>query len=149
MCRVLVVDDEEDVRLAVTRRLERDGLKVDTAASATEGIEKLRTANHAYDIVLADMVMEDPDSGLRILQAALGADIFTEVIILTAYGNVTNAVECMKRGAFDYVEKNIPDVDVYDLISLKVGLAMERRRSALNTVRRVNQFGIRNRTGKT
>ena len=50
------------------------------------------------------------------LQTALTTDVFSEVIVLTAYGNVANAVECMKRGAFDYVEKNIPGVDVFELL---------------------------------
>ncbi len=59
---------------------------------------------------------------------------------MTAYGNVGNAVECMKMGAFDYVEKNIPGVDVYELICIKIEQALERRRSSLATVRRLEQF---------
>ena len=53
---------------------------------------------------------------------------------------MTNAVECMKMGAFDYVEKNIPGVDVFELICIKVEQALERRRSSLSTVRRLEQF---------
>ena len=67
-------------------------------------------------------------------------DVFTEVIVLTAYGNVANAVECMKRGAFDYVEKNMPGVDVFELLCLKVAQAVERRRGAVDTVRRLEAF---------
>src|SRR5688572_32929591 len=52
----------------------------------------------------------------------------------------SNAVECMRRGAFDYVEKNIPGVDVYELLCIKTEQAVERRRSALSTVRRLEQF---------
>jgi FixJ family two-component response regulator len=66
--------------------------------------------------------------------------VFTEVVVLTAYGNVSNAVECMKMGAFDYVEKNIPGVDVYELICIKIEQAMERRRSSMSTLRRLEQF---------
>jgi len=66
--------------------------------------------------------------------------VFTEVVVLTAYGNVANAVECMKRGAFDYVEKNMPGVDVYELLCLKIQQAVERRRSAVSTVRRLEAF---------
>lgn len=140
MCRVLVVDDEEEVRAAIQRRLMRDGLKVDTASSEAEGIQKLKSASPPYDVVLTDMVMESPDSGMNVLQAAVSQDIFTETIVLTAYGNVANAVECMKRGAFDYVEKNIPGVDVYDLMSIKVGQALERRRTSVNTIRRLDRL---------
>ena len=52
--------------------------------------------------------METAASGIAIIKAAAVQDVFTEVIVLTAHGNVPNAVECLKRGAFDYVEKNIP-----------------------------------------
>lgn len=140
MCRILVIDDEEAVRTAVKRRLERDGYKVDTADSKESGVEAIRSHNPPYDVVVTDMVMETPDSGLEVLQAALAQDVFTEVIVLTAYGNVANAVECMKRGAFDYVEKNIPGVDVFELLSLKLQQALERRRQSVATLRRLDQF---------
>ena len=140
MCRILVVDDEEEVREAVQRRLERDGYAVDTAPGEEAGIERLSEAEHVYDIVITDMSMEDSGSGIRILEGAVARDVFTEVIVLTAYGNVANAVECMKRGAFDYVEKNMPGVDVYELLCLKVQQAVERRRGAVDTVRRLEAF---------
>ncbi len=140
MCRILVVDDEEEVREAVQRRLEREGYTVEVASSAQDGIERMQQAPHAYDIVITDMSMEDADSGIRILEGAVARDVFTEVVVLTAYGNVANAVECMKRGAFDYVEKNMPGVDVYELLCLKIQQAVERRRSAVTTVRRLEAF---------
>ena len=139
MCKILVVDDEEEVRAAIQRRLIRDGFKVDVAGGEEEALERIKAADPSYDVVLTDMVMESPDSGMSILQAAVGQDIFSEVIVLTAYGNVANAVECMKRGAFDYVEKNIPGVDVYDLMSIKIAQALDRRRSSVNTVRRIGR----------
>jgi len=141
LCKILIVDDEEEVRAAIQRRLIRDGLKVDVAGGEEEALETIKAADPSYDVVLTDMVMESPDSGMNILQAAVGQDIFSEVIILTAYGNVANAVECMKRGAFDYVEKNIPGVDVFDLMSIKIAQALDRRRSSVSTVRRIDQFG--------
>src|SRR5579875_1901760 len=140
MCHILVVDDEQEVREAVKRRLEREGYRVQTAGSEAAGLDALINAARSYDIVITDMSMEDPDSGLRILEGAMARDVFTEVVVLTAYGNVTNAVECMKRGAFDYVEKNMPGVDVYELLILKVQQAVDRRRSAVDTVRRLESF---------
>jgi ActR/RegA family two-component response regulator len=86
------------------------------------------------------MVMESPTSGLEVMQTALSTDVFTEVIVLTAYGNVANAVECMKRGAFDYVEKNIPGVDVFELLSLKLAQALDRRRMSLATLRKLDRY---------
>ena len=140
MCRILVVDDEEEVREAVQRRLTREGYRVETASGEEAGVERMQHAERAYDIVITDMSMEDSGSGIRILENAVSRDVFTEVIILTAYGNVANAVECMKRGAFDYVEKNMPGVDVFELLCLKVAQAVERRRGAVDTVRRLEAF---------
>ncbi len=140
MCKVLVIDDEEAVRTAVKRRLERDGYSVATADTQAAGIEAISRQNPAFDVVVTDMVMASPTSGLEVLQSALCTDVFTEVIVLTAYGNVANAVECMKRGAFDYVEKNIPGVDVFELLSLKVHQALERRRMSLATLRRIDHY---------
>ena len=136
MYRVLVVDDEEDVLRAVKRRLERQGFEVEVADSAEEGAIRIQTAETPFDVAVTDMRMEDPDAGIQILQAAFGRDVFAEVIVMTAYGNVKNAVECMKLGAFDYIEKNIPGVDVYEVITVKIEQAMDRRRQNLRAVRR-------------
>lgn len=133
--RLLIVDDEEDVRTAVKRRLERQGFEVDTAESAEAGIERIQNADPPYDVIVTDMSMEDPEAGVQILQAAFGRDVFAEVIVMTAYGNVKNAVECMKRGAFDYIEKNIPGVDVYELLTIKVEQALDRRRQSTSAMR--------------
>lgn len=128
MSRVLVIDDEEEVLRAVKRRLERAGYSVETAGGAAEGISRINSAEPPYDVVVTDMSMDAPESGLQVLHAATSRDMFAEVIVMTAFGNVTNAVECMRRGAFDYIEKNAPHVDVYEQITTKVGHALERRR---------------------
>jgi DNA-binding NtrC family response regulator len=140
MGKILVVDDEDDVRLSLERRMKRDGHSIQTAASQAEAVELISSAEVPFDVVLTDMLMESPNSGVEVLKATLARDVFTEVVILTAYGNVANAVECMKMGAFDYVEKNIPGVDVYELISIKTEQALDRRRSSLSTVRKLEHF---------
>lgn len=140
MYNILVVDDEEAVRSAVKRRLERDGYSIDTADSQAAGTAMITEKEPPYDAIVTDMVMESPSSGLEILTAAMSQDVFTEVIVLTAYGNVANAVECMKRGAFDYVEKNIPGVDVFDLLAIKMRQALERRQNSVATLRRVKHY---------
>jgi DNA-binding NtrC family response regulator len=134
MCRVLVIDDETDVLLAVSRRLEREGYEVTPASNSEQGIEKILTAPKPYDVIVTDMSMENPASGLEVLQASFSRDLFAEVLIMTAYGSVGNAVECMRRGAFDYIEKNVPGVDAYELLAIKIGQAMEQRRRDLRTV---------------
>ncbi|MBC8066641.1 MAG: response regulator [Chlorobia bacterium] len=134
MCRVLVIDDEEAVVAAVRRRLERDGFDVETAGSASEGIAAIMDRPRPYDVVVTDMSMDNPDSGLQVLHAAFTRDLFAEVIVMTAYGNVANAVECMRRGAFDYIEKNAPGLDVFEILSIKIGQAIDRRRRDVRTV---------------
>lgn len=141
MCRVLVIDDEDGVRNAVRRRLEREGFRVDTAENAPEGIEKIRDASTAYSVIVTDMSMDEPTSGLNVLQAAFSRDGFAEVIVMTAYGNVENAVECMRRGAFDYIEKNNPSVDAYETLATKVREAQQRRIRDLRVVEMWEQVG--------
>ncbi len=141
MSKILVVDDEEAVREALRRRLEREGHTVRLADSSAAGIAALGEEGPSYDLVITDMSMEEGDSGIRMLKAAVERDVFTEVIVLTAYGNVKNAVECMKMGAYDYVEKNIPDVDVFELLMLKLDRALQQRVTTVRTLDRLAHIG--------
>ena len=134
MSRILVIDDEEDVLRAVKRRLERDGHVVETESDSAEGIQRMISSERPFDAIITDMSMKDPDSGLDVLQAAFARDLFAEVIVMTAYGNVANAVECMRRGAFDYIEKNQPGVDAYEMLAIKIEQALDRRRRDVRTV---------------
>lgn len=134
MSRVLVIDDEESVAAAVARRLQREGYVVSTAENSEEGIRMIGEAETPFDVIVTDMSMENPDSGLQVLQAAFARDLFAEVVVMTAYGNVANAVECMRRGAHDYIEKNAPGVDVYDMLAMKVNTAMDQRRRNVQTI---------------
>ena len=134
MNRILVIDDEESVLAAVKRRLSREGYGVDTAENAGLGIDMIANADEPYDVIVTDMSMEDSESGLRVLQAAFSRDLFAEVIVMTAYGNVANAVECMRRGAFDYIEKNSPNVDAYERLAMKIEQALDRRRRDVQTI---------------
>lgn len=134
MFRVLVIDDEEDVLRAVRRRLEREGYDVSTAASSAEGIQLIGAGDRPFDVIVTDMSMEDPDSGLRVLQAAFSRDLLAEVIVMTAYGNVANAVECMRYGAYDYIEKNTPTVDAYEQLAQKIEKALDQRRRDVRAV---------------
>ncbi len=134
MARILVIDDEEGVLNAVRRRLARAGYTVVTADTAEEGIQAIAEADVAYDAIITDMSIEGPQAGLEVLQAAFTRDLFAEVIVMTAYGNVANAVECMRRGAFDYIEKNAPGVDTYEVLVAKVEMALERRRHDAQTI---------------
>lgn len=134
MAKILVIDDEVGVLAAVQRRLTREGYEVAATETARSAIELITNSEPPYDVIVTDMSIEDPEAGLRILQAAFARDLFAEVIVMTAYGNVANAVECMRRGAYDYIEKNVPGVDTYEKLAEKTASAIERRRRDVSTI---------------
>jgi DNA-binding NtrC family response regulator len=102
--RILVVDDEVNIREALGTLLEEDGYRVSTAASVDEAVEALR--RNEFHLVLSDLRMDDR-SGLDILRHMQDACPETEMIFLTAYGTVEGAVEAMKLGAYDYIAKPV------------------------------------------
>lgn len=102
--RVLVVDDEPDIRELLELTLARMGLEVDATGSIAEAKERLRGAK--FDLCLTDMRLPDGD-GLELVQhiGSLGADL--PVAVITAFGSTENAVAALKAGAFDYVSKPV------------------------------------------
>ncbi len=107
---ILVIDDEEAQREALAGHLRKQGYEVITAESGTVGVEVLQ--RQAVDLVLTDFRMPDMD-GMGVLQAARQINPEIEVVLVTAYGSVSSAVDAMQLGAFDYLEKPI-DLDELD-----------------------------------
>jgi two-component system response regulator FlrC len=122
MARLLVVDDEEGIRSFLAEALELDGHSVDQAASGEAAHELL--AKHGYDVVLTDLMMEGI-SGLEVLRRTREEQPDAECIVITAHGSVDSAVEAMKRGAFDYVQKPLGSPAELRML---VARALERRR---------------------
>lgn len=100
---VLVVDDEADLRDLIQMTLSKMGLQVETAAGVKEAKAKL--AKKTYDLVLTDMRMPD-GNGLEVVEF-VNQHSDTPVAVITAYGNADHAVQAMKIGAFDYIQKPI------------------------------------------
>jgi DNA-binding NtrC family response regulator len=100
--RVLVVDDEMDIREGLETLLSLEGYSVDLAANGTEGVRKIES--RAYDLVLLDLMMPDR-SGMDVLRDVRGRDRETPIFMITAYGSVEAAVEALKLGANDYFSK--------------------------------------------
>jgi two-component system nitrogen regulation response regulator GlnG len=99
---ILVVDDEEHIRWALSKALERDGYRV---VLASDGAEALRgAAEPDVDLVLMDIKMPGPD-GLDILTRIKEVRAGLPVIMMTAFGTLQAAIEAMKRGAYDYITK--------------------------------------------
>jgi DNA-binding NtrC family response regulator len=102
--KILVVDDEINIREALAALLEGDGHCVRSAASSEQALEFLR--EDQFDVVISDLRMNGR-SGLDLLRWIRDSCPATEVIILTAYGTVEGAVNAMKLGAYDYVAKPV------------------------------------------
>jgi two-component system response regulator AtoC len=102
MKRILVVDDEESIRLTLSALLSHRGYHVVTAASAKSALKKLDEED--IDFVLADVRMPDMD-GIELTREIVNREILITVIVMSAYGSVDNAIEAMKAGAYDYITK--------------------------------------------
>ena len=102
---ILVVDDDPVTRTLLTKRLISEEHTVDTAEDGVVAIEKI--AQHFYDVVLTDLMMPGGVDGIRVLEEAKRVNLKTEVILITAHASVDNAIEAMKKGAADYLQKPI------------------------------------------
>jgi DNA-binding NtrC family response regulator len=99
---ILVVDDEPDMRDALTAALRREGLCITTAANGVEALEKVQA--QAFDLIITDVRMPRM-GGLALLQELKRTVAAIPVVMMTGYGRIEDAVEAMKAGAFDYLLK--------------------------------------------
>jgi DNA-binding response OmpR family regulator len=99
---ILVVDDERNIRNNLGMVLEAEGYKVDKASNGDDAL--LRVKEGLYDIAFVDIQMPKMD-GLELLRYLRGLKPKMPVVMLTAYGTVSRAVEAMKLGAVDFLEK--------------------------------------------
>ena len=121
MARILVADDEEGLREFVADALTDDGHVVARAADGAEALQHL--SRESFDLVITDLRMPRID-GLAVLQRLRAEQPDAEAIMLTAHGSVESAVEAMRLGAFDYLEKPISGPAQLRLL---VARALERR----------------------
>ncbi len=120
--RILVVEDEKAIQLALKGLLGREGYDVDIEEDGDAAIASL--ADNAYDLVLTDLSLGRGPSGMDVLKTAKEGRPETAVVMITAHGSETIAVEAMKAGADDYVPKPFDN----DEIRLTVKRALERHR---------------------
>ena len=102
--RVLVIDDEPDLRTLYELTLLREGYAVETAATVAEGRAALQ--RQRFDAVITDMRLPD-GNGVEILQGLRAQQRSERCVVITAYGSAENAVESLKAGAFDYLTKPV------------------------------------------
>ncbi|MEK6652592.1 MAG: sigma-54 dependent transcriptional regulator [Nitrospirota bacterium] len=142
--RILVIDDEDIVRISCQRALEPEGYDVTAVKSGAAGLRLLE--NEAFDLVLTDLKMPDMD-GIEVLRRVREGWPDTEVILITGYGTVATAVNAMKLGAFDYIEKPFRPNELIILVSR----SLERKRLLLENLRLrselTEQYKLENITG--
>jgi len=100
--RILVIDDETAIREAIKMTLEYEGYKVDEARSGQEGLD--RATKTPFDAILLDIKMPVLD-GIEVLENLKDQKVSSPVIMVSGHGDVHTAVECTKRGAYDFLEK--------------------------------------------
>ena len=122
MKRVLVVDDEADIRELLDMTLARMGLAADCAGSMAEGMAMLD--RNAYDLCLTDMRLPDGE-GLQIVRRIGESRPELPVAVITAHGSMENAVQALKAGAFDYLSKPVSLDQLRSLVKSAIDLPLK------------------------
>ena len=114
MKKILIIDDEVNVGLLLSKFLIRNGFEVDTASNGSTGMEYLKLKH--YNLVLCDFRLEDTD-GREMLKNIKALYPKTGVIIITGYSDIKMAVELIKMGAFDYITKPLYPDEILNTIN--------------------------------
>ena len=129
--RVLVIDDEQGLREMLLFTLGNEGYEVSTAVNGEEGVKKAIDGD--FDIVITDIKMPVMD-GITVLNKIKEIKPKTEVIMVTGNGTMESAIECLRKGAFDYINKpvNLDELlavlqKAYDMIQLKKDLVSMKK----------------------
>ncbi len=144
--RILVVDDQKNMRATTALMLAHQGFEVEEAAGGEAALARLPSGG--FDLVLTDLKME-PVDGLGVIKRALELSPGVQVVVMTAYGTIDSAVEAMRLGAADYVAKPFEQEELL----IRLDRALERRR----LIREVGawagefheRFGLRNIVGRS
>ena len=135
MATLLIIDDEKAIRKTLTEILSFEGYKIEEAPDGEEGLRKFK--EKTYDAVLCDIKMPKVD-GLVFLQKATDSNPDVPIIIISGHGNIETAVEAVKKGAYDFIQKP-PDLN---RLLITIRNAMERNTlvtEAKNLKRRVSR----------
>ncbi|MGB9597318.1 MAG: PAS domain S-box protein, partial [Candidatus Poribacteria bacterium] len=124
MQRILIVDDEIGILEELSDYLS-NSYEIVTANSSSKALKILQSEE--FDVAVIDMYIESEESGIEILKVAKQISPLLQCIILTAYGTASNVVDAMRAGAYDYVEKQSPDI--YENLVHRINKAIEYRNS--------------------
>jgi two-component system, NtrC family, response regulator HydG len=123
MAKILVVDDQRNMRTTLAMMLKGAGHDVDQAEDGDTACDKV--AQESFDIVLTDLKMGATD-GMAVLRHTREVSPLSEVMVMTAYGTIESAVEAMRAGAYDYIQKPFAEEELL----VKVQKALEKRQLA-------------------
>ena len=140
--KILVADDEQNLRRVLVALLRRDGYEVVQAASGLEAIERLADV----DVVITDLRMPGAD-GMEVLRTASKNHPHVPVIMITAYGSVGQAVEAIKAGAFDYIEKPFEQDSIRSIVAKAIGQAAANRTAPRSTLYPPTELEARGKYG--
>ncbi|MEE9227249.1 MAG: sigma-54 dependent transcriptional regulator, partial [Acidobacteriota bacterium] len=121
MKQILIAEDEQNLREGIAKAFSEKGFQVQQAANGKEAIELID--RHPFEFVITDLRMNGTD-GMDVLRRARMVNENTVVIMVTAYGTVDGAVEAMRSGAYDYIQKPFQ----LEELEMKVERAQEHRR---------------------
>jgi len=102
MSKILIIDDEKAIRRALKEILEYEGFEVHEAENGKEGLEK--ALQSSYDLVFCDIKMPQMD-GNEVLDELIRKEFESPIIMISGHGNIETAVQSIKKGAFDFIEK--------------------------------------------
>ena len=119
MASILIIDDEKAIRKTLSEILSFEDYKVEEACDGEEGLKKFKETT--YDVVLCDIKMPKID-GLEFLQKAVETNADVPIIMISGHGNIETAVEAVKKGAYDFIQKP-PDLN---RLLITIRNAMER-----------------------
>ena len=102
MAKILIIDDERAIRRALREILEFEGFEIDEAENGKEGIDKAKSG--LYEIIFCDIKMPLMD-GMEVLDELIKTKVETPLIMISGHGNIDTAVQAIKKGAFDFIEK--------------------------------------------
>jgi len=107
MAKILIIDDEKAIRNALRDILEHEKHKVEEAEDGASGLEKAKKGG--FDVVLCDIKMPKLD-GMEVLEKLMAHDDSIPVVMISGHGTIGTAVEAIKKGAFDFIQKP-PDLN--------------------------------------
>ena len=102
---ILVADDDPVIRRLFEKRLTDEGYNVTVAVDGVDAARKVD--KNFFDVVITDLIMPGDINGIDLLQIARDRNVITEVIVITAHSSINTAVDAMKKGAVDYLEKPV------------------------------------------